>query len=100
MSFLDNALSIITLASLFILGPAIGHAVVSCFRWQGWSLPIQHIVVGVCTMLAVSGMILAYGLLWERSPMSVAWYGWVQEWPAVSKPRQTAPAEVRSPLKK
>lgn len=100
MSFLDNAFSIMTLASLFILGPAIGHAIVSCLRWQDWSLPAQHLVVGICTMLAVSGMILAYGLLWERSPMSVAWYGWVQEGPTASKLRQTAPVEARQPLKK
>jgi hypothetical protein len=71
MNFLDHELTLITLASLFILGPAIGHAVVSCFAWQNWSVPIQHLVVGICTILAVSGMILAYGFLWERNPMAV-----------------------------
>jgi len=71
MSFSDHALTLITLASLFILGPAIGHAVVSCFSWQNWSMPIQHLAVGICTMFAVSGMILAYGYLWERSPTYV-----------------------------
>ena len=90
MSFLDNALSIITLASLFILGPAIGYAAVSCFNWQNWPVAIQHLVVGICTMLVVSGMILAYGFLWEQCPMSVAWYGWIQEVPTASKTRQNA----------
>ena len=100
MSFLDSAFSLITLASLFILGPAIGHAIVCCFKWQSWPVPIQHLVVGICTLFAVSGMILAYGFLWERSPMSVAWYNWIQEMPTAGKPRQSAPAEVRQPLKK
>jgi hypothetical protein len=55
MSFSDHALTLITLASLFILGLAIEHAVVSCFSWQNWSVPIQHLAVGFCTMFAVSG---------------------------------------------
>ena len=100
MSFLDSALTLITLASLFILGPAIGYAVVSCFNWQNWRAPIQHLAVGICTMVAVSGMILAYGLLWERSPTSVAWYGWIQELQTAGKLRQTVPVEVRLPPKK
>jgi hypothetical protein len=100
MSFLDSALSLITLASLFIIGPAIGYALVSCFSWQNWPVPIQHLMLGICTMVAVSAMILAYGFLWERSPPSVAWYGWVQELQPVGKPRQTAPVDVRQPLKR
>lgn len=79
---LDNALSLITLLSLFLLGPALGRALVACVpRWQDWSLPIQHLVVGICTMIAVTGMILAYGELWKFSPKSVAWYNWIQEVP-------------------
>lgn len=97
-SFLDHALTLITLASLFILGPAIGYAVISCFNWQNWSVPIQHLAVGVCTMFAVSGMILAYGYLWERSPTYVNWYSWLQQVPLSGRP--TTPAEVRQPLRK
>ena len=79
---LDNALSLITLLSLFLLGPAFGRALVACVpNWQDWSLPIQHLVVGICTMIAVTGMILAYGELWKFSPKSVAWYNWIQEVP-------------------
>lgn len=100
MNFLNHALTLITLASLFILGPAIGHAVVSCFAWQNWSVPTQHLVVGVCTILAVSGMILAYGFLWERNPMSVAWYNWIQQMPGTAKSSLTGPVDVRQPLKK
>jgi hypothetical protein len=59
MGFLDNALSLITLLSLFLLGPALGRALVARFDgWQNWSLPSQHVAVGICTMVAVTGMIL------------------------------------------
>ena len=82
MSILDNALSLITLLSLFLLGPALGRALVACVPgWQDWSLAIQHLVVGICTMIVVTGMVLAYGELWKFSPRSVAWYDWIQEVP-------------------
>jgi hypothetical protein len=80
MGFLDNALSLITLVSLFLLGPALGRASVACFDgWPDWSLPAQHLAVGICTMIAVSAMILAYGALWKWSPKSVAWYAGVRQ---------------------
>ncbi len=97
-SFLDDALTLMTLASLFIIGPALGHAIVSCFNWQNWSVPIQHLVIGLCTMFAVSGMILVYGVLWERSPNAVAWYSWIQQAATVSRV-PTEPVEVRQKAK-
>ena len=100
MSFLDSALTLVTLASLFIIGPAVGHAVVSCFDWQSWRVPVQHLIVGFCTMVAVSAMILAYGFLWERSPKSVAWYNMIQEMTAIGRAPLPAPGEVRQPLQK
>jgi hypothetical protein len=57
---------------------------VACFdSWRNWSLPIQHIAVGICTMIAVTGMV--YGALWKLSPKSITWYTWIQEvpWPAM-----------------
>lgn len=98
VSFLDNALTLITLASLFIIGPSLGHAIVTCFNWQSWSAPIQHLIVGLCTMFAISGMILAYGFLWERSPNAVAWYGWIQEAATVGR-APTVSVEVRQKAK-
>jgi len=93
MSMLDNALSLITLLSLFLLGPAFGRALVACVpNWQDWSLPIQHLVVGICTMIAVTGMILAYGELWKFSPKSVAWYNWIQEVPVAGNVNVTGDA--------
>jgi hypothetical protein len=100
MSFLDSALTLITLASLFIIGPAVGHAMVSCFDWQSWRVPIQHLIVGFCTMAAVSGMILAYGFLWERNPKSVAWYNLIHEMTMTGRAPLTAPVEVRQQLKR
>jgi CBS domain containing-hemolysin-like protein len=78
MGFLDNALSLITLLSLFLVGPALGRALVASFyNWQNWWLPFQHLAIGLCTLIAVAGMVLLYGALWKLSPKSVAWYGWI-----------------------
>lgn len=90
---LDNALTLITLLSLFLLGPALGRALVACIHgWQDWSLPIQHLAVGICTMIAVTAMVLAYGALWKLSPKSVAWYTWVQEVPVAGNVNVTGDA--------
>jgi hypothetical protein len=96
MSILDNALSLITLLSLFLLGPALGRALVACVPgWQDWPLAIQHLVVGICTMIAVAAMVLAYGELWKFSPTSVAWYNWIQEVPVAGNVNVTG--DARSP---
>jgi hypothetical protein len=101
MGFLDNALTLITLLSLFLLGPALGRALVARFdNWQDWSLPMQHLAVGFCTMIAVTGMVLVYGALWKLSPKSVAWYTWIHEVPVAGNVNVTGPVDVRQPLKK
>ena len=101
MGFLDNALTLITLLSLFLLGPALGRALVARFdNWQYWSLPIQHLAVGICTMIAVTAMVLVYGALWKLSPKSVAWYTWIHEVPVAGNVNVTGPVDVRQPLKK
>lgn len=84
--FLENALTLITLASLLIIGPAVGHAIVTCLNWQSWTVPVQHLIVGLCNMLAVSVMILLYGFVWTQKPAVVAWYGWIEEAPATNLP--------------
>jgi hypothetical protein len=99
MGMLYNALSLITLLSLFLLAPAIGRALVARFTgWQDWSLSIQHLAVGICTMIAVSGMVLAYGALWKLSPKSVAWYTWIEEVPVTGAVEVTG--AVQQPLKR
>jgi xanthosine utilization system XapX-like protein len=70
--------------------------VISFFRWQYRPLPVQHLAVGICTMLVGNE---AYGFLWELSPMSVAWYNWALEVPLAARIR-TAPVEIRQPPKK
>jgi hypothetical protein len=101
MRFLDNALTLITLLSLFLLGPALGRALVARFdNWQDWSLPMQHLAVGFCTMIAMTGMVLVYGALWKLSPKSVAWYTWIHEVPVAGNVNVTGPVDVRQPLKK
>jgi MFS family permease len=101
MGFLDNALSLITLLSLFLLGPALGRALVTYFdSWHNWSLPIQHLVVGICTMIAVTGMVLVYGAVWKLNPKSVAWYTWIQEVPVAGSVNLTGPVDVRQPPKR
>jgi hypothetical protein len=101
MDFLNNALTLITLLSLFLLGPTLGRALVACFdSGHNWSLPIQHLAVGICTMIAVTGMILVYGALWKLNPKSVAWYTWIQEVPVAGNVNVTGPVDVRQPSKK
>ena len=101
MDFLNNALTLFTLLSLFLLGPTLGRALVACFdSWHNWSLPIQHLAVGICTMIAVTGMILVYGAQWKMSPKSVAWYTWIQEVPVAGNVNVTGPVDVRQPSKK
>jgi hypothetical protein len=101
MSLLDNALTLITLLSLFLLGPALGRAMIACFSgWQDWWLPIQHLAIGICMMIAVTGMIFAYGALWKLSPKSVAWYTWIQQVPVAGNVSVTGPVDLRQPSKK
>jgi hypothetical protein len=80
MNILYHALSIITLLSLFYLGPAFGRAMLMRVdKRQSWSQSIQHIALGLSTMIALTGMILIYGVVWKLSPRSVTWYAFIDE---------------------
>ena len=95
---LYHALTLITLLSLFILGPAFGRALFTRIdSSQDWSVPAQHLAVGLFTMIAVAGMILLYGALWKLSPKSVAWYTWIEEVPVTGNVGVTGPVDVRQP---
>jgi hypothetical protein len=95
-----HAATLITLLSLFILGPALGRAWMTRIDGsQGWSVPTQHFVLGLFTMTAVASMILVYGALWKLSPRSVAWYTWIEEVPVRGSVGVTGPVEVRQPSK-
>jgi low temperature requirement protein LtrA len=78
MNLIDRAISLVTLASLFVLGPAFGRAIL--FRWerrQTWSQSKQHMALGLSTMIALTGLLLVYGVVWKMSPRTVAWYSWI-----------------------
>jgi hypothetical protein len=51
-------------------------------------------------MIAVTGMVFAYGALWKLSPKSVAWYTWIQQVPVAGNVNVTGPVDLRQPLKK
>src|SRR3954453_2758304 len=74
----ERAISLITLLSLFVLGPPFGRAIL---LWgdarQTKSQPVQHILLGASTMAAMILMIAVYGAIWKVRPSSVAWYGWM-----------------------
>jgi hypothetical protein len=70
---LDHFISLVTLISLVILGPALGKAT---FR-----NPKGPIVRAVSTMLGVTFLLAVYGLIWTVRPRSIAWYTWLANMP-------------------
>ena len=101
MRLLYHALSLISLLSLFYLGPAFGRAMLMRLdKRQRWSQSTQHIALGLSTMIALTGMILVYGLVWKISPKSVAWYAWVdQAIPIVGDVEVNGTVNVQEPLR-
>jgi hypothetical protein len=92
------AVTLVTLLSLFILGPALGRAFLTRVDGsQDWSVPTQHLALGVFTMIVVAGMIVLYGALWKLSPKSVAWYTWIEEMPMKGSVGITGPVDIRQP---
>ena len=41
----------------------------------------QHITLAACTMIALTGLIIVYGLLWKANPRMVTWYSWINSIP-------------------
>lgn len=101
MGFVYHALSLVTLLSLFYLGPALGRAMLTRLdRRQRWSQSTQHIALGLSTMIALTGMILVYGAVWKISPKSVAWYAWIEEIPITGSVEVSGgTVDVQEPLK-
>jgi hypothetical protein len=73
MKMLDHFISLVTLVSLVILGPALGKAI---FR-----NPKGPVVLAFGTMLAVSLLLALYGIIWTVRPRSIAWYTWLANMP-------------------
>jgi hypothetical protein len=79
---IQHVISIVTLLSLFILGPAFGRALL--LWWDASrqrSLASQHIALATCTMIAITGLIVVYGFIWNANPKLVAWYSWIYSIP-------------------
>jgi len=75
MRMVDHLVSLATLISLFVIGPALGRAIWARFKFDG------HFSRSVCVMAAISLLLVIYGLLWVARPGTVAWYGWLTEIP-------------------
>ena len=82
LRLVEHILSIVTLLSLFILGPALGRALL--LWWdarRARALPSQHIALAACTMVALTGLVILYGVIWKANPKMVAWYSWINSIP-------------------
>ena len=70
--------SLATLLSLFVLGPAFGRAILlRISKRRQWSNSTRHVALGLCTMVAIIGMLFVYGLLWKANPKLALWYDWM-----------------------
>jgi predicted permease len=69
VSIFDRATSLISLLSLFVLGPALGRALI--MRWDRrltWSQSMQRVALGLSTMVVLAAMIAVYGVMWKIHP--------------------------------
>jgi hypothetical protein len=82
VTLVEHIFSLVSLVSLFILGPALGRALL-LWRDKGRerSLPSQHVALAVCTMIAITGLIAIYGVVWKANPSMVTWYSWLSSVP-------------------
>jgi len=78
MDLVERISSLVTLLSLFIVGPALGKALLLWWdeRTQR-SLPSQHIALTVSTMIAFTALIAVYGVICKANPRLIAWYAWI-----------------------
>jgi hypothetical protein len=78
MKLFAHISSLLTLLSLFILGPALGRALL--LWWDGQrkrTLPSQHMALGISTMITMAALLIFYGTVWKANPRLVAWYSWI-----------------------
>jgi uncharacterized iron-regulated membrane protein len=78
MRLLRDISSYVNLLSLFIMGPAIGRALLLWWdRDKKRSLPVQHIALAVSTMIALTFMLMVYGVIYYANHELVTWYTWI-----------------------
>lgn len=82
MKLAEHIVSIVTLLSLFILGPGLGRALLIWWDTRREkSLASQHIALAACTMVALTGLIILYGVIWKINPRMITWYSWINSIP-------------------
>jgi hypothetical protein len=82
MELVEHIFSWVSLVSLFILGPAAGRALLLWWdKRRERSLPSQHIALAACMMVAITGLIVIYGVIWQANPKLIAWYSWIYSIP-------------------
>jgi len=78
MSLFEHISSLATFISLFVLGPAVGRAILLWWdKRRERSLPAQHIAFAVSTMIALTFLLVIYGLFWKANPRAVVWFAWM-----------------------
>jgi hypothetical protein len=69
MRAFDYFTSWAALASLFLLGPALGG--------QLFPRAKSPIARAACTLIGISVLLALYGVVWHARPQSVEWYSWL-----------------------
>lgn len=65
-----------------MLGPALGRALLLWWdKNRERPLPLQHVALAACTMIALTALIVTYGVIWKANPRMVAWYSWINSIP-------------------
>jgi hypothetical protein len=82
VKLVEHIVSLVSLVSLFILGPSLGRALLLWWdKRRERSLPSQHVALADCAMIAITGLIIGYGLIWKANPRMIAWYSWISSIP-------------------
>jgi acid phosphatase len=78
MNLIYRITTLVSLLSLFVIGPALGRALLLWWnKQQARPLPSQHLALAFSTMVSLSVLVGIYGLIWKANPRLVAWYGWL-----------------------
>jgi acid phosphatase len=78
MNLVYHITTLVSLLSLFVIGPALGRALLLWWnKQQARTLPPQHLALAFSTMVTLSVLVGLYGLIWKANPRLVAWYGWL-----------------------
>jgi hypothetical protein len=78
MTLIHRICSLLTLASLFVMGPALGRSLLLWFDQKRVRSPAgQQAALGISIMLGIASFVAVYGGIWKMNPKLVAWYDWI-----------------------